>query len=40
MGLVSARRLGGLKKLGTFPLGFAVAVPLLNAALPCSSRTC
>ena len=33
MGLVSARRLGGLKKLGTFPISFAVGVPLLNAAL-------
>ena len=31
MGLVSARRIGGLKKLGAFPIGFAVLVPLLNA---------
>lgn len=33
MGLVSARRIGGLRKLGTFPIGFALGVPLLNAAL-------
>ncbi len=31
MGLVSARRISGLKKLGTFPIGFAVLVPLVNA---------
>ena len=31
MGLVSARRISGLKKLGAFPIGFAVLVPLLNA---------
>ena len=33
MGLVSARRLGGLRKLGAFPLFFATLLPLLNAAL-------
>ena len=31
MGLVSARRISGLKKLGAFPIGFAVLVPLVNA---------
>ncbi len=31
MGLVSARRFSGLKKLGAFPIGFAVLVPLVNA---------
>lgn len=33
MGLVSARRLGGLRKLGVFPVAFAALVPLVNAAL-------
>ncbi len=33
MGLVSARRLSGLKGLGAFPIGFAVVVPLVNASL-------
>jgi hypothetical protein len=33
MGLVSARRISGLRKLGAFPVGFAVLVPLLNAFL-------
>ncbi len=33
MGLVSARRLNGLKKLGTFPIGFSMALPLFNAVL-------
>ncbi len=33
MGLVSARRLGGLRKLGAFVVGFAVLIPLLNAAI-------
>lgn len=32
MGLVSARRVGVLRKLGAFPIAFAVLVPLLNAA--------
>jgi len=31
MGLVSARRISVLKTLGTFPIGFAVLVPLVNA---------
>lgn len=33
MGLVSARRLTGLKALGTFPIRFAILVPLLNATV-------
>jgi uncharacterized protein len=33
MGLVSARRLGGLKKLGAFPLRFSVGLPLVNAVI-------
>ena len=33
MGLVSARRLGAIKQLGAFPIGFALAVPLASAAL-------
>jgi len=33
MGLVSARRLGAIKQLGGFPIGFALAVPLGSAAL-------
>jgi len=33
MGIVSARRLSGLKNLGAFPFVFAVAVPLLNAII-------
>lgn len=33
MGLVSARRLAGLRKLGAFPLAFATLIPLVNAAL-------
>jgi len=33
MGLVSARRISGLKGLGAFPVGFAVVVPLVNAGL-------
>ena len=33
MGLVSARRLAGLKKLGAFPAGFALLIPLLNATI-------
>lgn len=32
MGLVSARRVGVLRKLGAYPIGFAVLVPLVNAA--------
>jgi hypothetical protein len=32
MGLVSARRLAGLKALGVFAIGFAILVPLCNAA--------
>lgn len=32
MGLVSARRLAGLKALGAFAIGFAILVPLTNAA--------
>jgi hypothetical protein len=33
MGLVSARRLSGLKKLGSFPIAFACLIPLFNAAI-------
>lgn len=33
MGLVSARRISGLKALGSFPIGFALIVPLVNASL-------
>lgn len=33
MGLVSARRLEAIKQLGAFPIGFALAVPLVSAAL-------
>ena len=33
MGLVSGRRLAGIGKLGLFPVGFALLVPLANAAL-------
>lgn len=33
MGLVSARRLGGIRSLGIFPVAFATLVPLVNAAL-------
>ena len=32
MGLVSARRLGGIRQLGAFPVAFATLVPLVNAA--------
>lgn len=32
MGLVSARRLAGIKTLGGFPVAFATVVPLVNAA--------
>ena len=32
MGLVSARRLGGIRQLGIFPIAFATLVPLVNAA--------
>lgn len=32
MGLVSARRLGGIRQLGVFPVAFATLVPLVNAA--------
>jgi hypothetical protein len=32
MGLLSARQLGGIRALGLFPVGFAVLVPLVNAA--------
>ena len=31
MGLVSARRLGGIRQLGVFPIAFATLVPLVNA---------
>ncbi len=31
MGLVSARRLGGIRQLGVFPVAFATLVPLVNA---------
>ena len=31
MGLVSARRLGGIRQLGVFPIAFAALVPLVNA---------
>jgi hypothetical protein len=33
MGLVSARRIANLRQLGAFPIGFALLVPLFNAAL-------
>jgi hypothetical protein len=33
MGLVSARRIANLKQLGAFPIGFALLVPLFNAAV-------
>ncbi len=33
MGIVSARRLGGLRKIGGFLVGFALVVPLVNAVL-------
>lgn len=33
MGLISARRMGYLRKLGAFPIVFAVVVPLINAAI-------
>jgi hypothetical protein len=33
MGLVSARRLDALRKAGSFAIGFATLVPLLNAAI-------
>ncbi len=33
MGLVSARRIANLRQLGAFPVGFALAVPLFNAAV-------
>jgi hypothetical protein len=33
MGVVSARRLGEIRKLGVFPVGFATLVPMVNAAL-------
>ena len=31
MGIVSARRLGGIRQLGLFPIGFAVLIPMVNA---------
>ncbi|MEI8341478.1 MAG: sodium-dependent bicarbonate transport family permease [Verrucomicrobiota bacterium] len=33
MGIISARRLAGIRQLGIFPVGFAIAVPLCNAAI-------
>jgi hypothetical protein len=33
MGLVSARRLANLRQLGAFPIGFALLLPLFNAAV-------
>jgi hypothetical protein len=33
MGLVSGRQLGGIRKLGIFPVAFAVLTPLVNAAI-------
>jgi uncharacterized protein len=33
MGIISARRLAGIGQLGAFPVGFAIAVPLCNAAI-------
>jgi len=33
MGLVSARRLGGIRQLGVFPIAFATIVPLVNAGV-------
>ncbi|MEO6741874.1 MAG: sodium-dependent bicarbonate transport family permease, partial [Chthoniobacteraceae bacterium] len=32
MGIVSARRLGGIRQLGIFPIAFSTLVPLVNAA--------
>ena len=32
MGIVSARRLGGIRQIGLFPIAFATLVPLVNAA--------
>jgi hypothetical protein len=32
MGIVSARRLGGIRRLGIFPIAFATLVPLVNAS--------
>lgn len=33
MGIVSARRLGDIRQLGLFPIGFATLVPLVNAGV-------
>ena len=33
MGLVSGRQLGEIRKLGLFPVAFAVLAPMLNAAI-------
>ena len=33
MGIISARRLSGIRQLGVFPVGFALCVPLVNAGL-------
>jgi hypothetical protein len=33
MGLVSGRQLGEIRKLGLFPVAFAVLAPMFNAAL-------
>ena len=33
MGIVAGRRLGDLKKVGPFLLGFGIVVPLINGAL-------
>ena len=33
MGIISARRLAGIRQLGVFPVGFALVVPLCSAAL-------
>jgi hypothetical protein len=32
MGIISARRLAGIRQLGAFPVAFATVVPLVNAA--------
>ena len=33
MGMLSARRLGGIRQLGVFPIAFATLVPLVNAGV-------
>lgn len=33
MGIVSARRLAGIRQLGIFPIGFSIVVPMCNAVI-------